>query len=114
MNRQDNLKSKKRSWRHAFAVDPPGIFEPSPEQRDLIEKLCHELVRRRLSAPVLMFLEMSRPLNFIGSQLLHFFSPLISSLSQSRQHQQLAAFLEHRGSIDYLCRRIEELESARK
>ncbi len=103
-----------RGWRHAFAVDTVTSFEPSDEERQLVDRICRELVRRRLATPALMFLEMSRPLNFLGSQLLHFLSPLLSGLTQSRGHRHLAAFLEHRGSVDYLCRRIEELDSAGK
>lgn len=104
----------RRGWRHAFAVDTPAEFQPTDEQRRVADGICRELVRRRLTTPALMFLEMSRPLNFLGSQLLHFLSPVLSGLTQSHGHRHLAAFLEHRGSVDYLCRRIEELDSAGK
>ncbi len=103
-----------KGWRHAFAVDAPTEFQPSDQQRQVADRICRELVRRRLTTPALMFLEMSRPLNFLGSQLLHFLSPVLSGLTQSHGHRHLAAFLEHRGSVDYLCRRIEELDSAGK
>ena len=96
--------------RHAFAVEPPGPAEPTNEQRTVIEFLCREIVRRHLTAPAIMLLEMSRPLNFIGSQALHFFSPLISALTDSADHKHLATFLERRGSIEYICQRVEELE----
>lgn len=95
-------------------MENPAGFRPSDEQRRVADRICRELVRRRLATPALMFLEMSRPLNFLGSQLLHFLSPMLSGLTQSHGHRHLAAFLEHRGSVDYLCRRIEELDSARK
>jgi len=103
-----------KGWRHAFAVETSDDFQPSGEERQVADRICRELVRRRLATPALMFLEMSRPLNFLGSQLLHFLSPVLSGLTQSHGHRRLAAFLEHRGSVDYLCRRIEELDSARK
>ena len=111
--RKEEAKSGK-GWRHAFAVESSGDFEPSDEERRVADRICRELVRRRLATPALMFLEMSRPLNFLGSQLLHFLSPVLSGLTQSHGHRRLAAFLEHRGSVDYLCRRIEELDSAGK
>ena len=113
MATNDDGKSTK-GWRHAFAVDTPSEFQPSDEQRQVADRICRELVRRRLATSALMFLEMSRPLNFLGSQLLHFLSPMLSGLTQSHGHRHLAAFLEHRGSVDYLCRRIEELDSAGK
>lgn len=98
--------------KHAFAVEPPGPAEPTQVQRPVVEKVCVEIVHRHLSTPALAFLEMSRPLNYIGSQALHFFSPLIDAVTDAQGHRRFAEFLEHRGSIDYLCRRIESLEAA--
>ena len=102
-----------KSWlKHAFAVDPPGPAEPTDAQHACVEKLCVEVVRRHLSTPALIFLEMSRPMNFIGAQALHFFAPLINAVTDADGHRHFAAFLEHRGSIDYICRRIEALEAS--
>mgnify|MGYP006969563281 CR=1 FL=1 len=102
--------------KHAFAVDPPGPAEPSDEQRAAVELICLQIVRRQLTTPALVFLEMARPLNFIGAQTLHFLGPFLSALSEpgahAEAHKHLAQFLERRGSIDYICGRIEELEAA--
>jgi hypothetical protein len=97
---------------HAFAVDPPGPAEPTVEQRAAVDAICREIVRRHLSTPALLFLEMSRPLNYIGSQTLHFFQPMIGVLTDSKGPEHFALFLEKRGSIEYICRRIEHLEAA--
>ena len=96
---------------HAFAVDPPGPAEPTPEQRAVADSVCREIVRRHLTTPALMFLEMSRPLNFVGAQALHFFAPFLSAVTSADGHKHFATLLEQRGSVDYLCRRIEELEA---
>ncbi len=100
--------------KHAFAVEHPGPFEPTEAQRPVVERVCGEVVRRGLTTPAIMALEMSRPLNFVGSQALHFFSPLISALTDAQGHKQFAEFLEHRGSIEYLCRRMEQLDAERR
>lgn len=97
--------------KHAFAVDTDDDAEPTAEQRAVVEKLCRRIVRRHLTTPALAFLEMVRPLNYLGAQTLYFFAPLISAATASTGHQHLAAFLERRGSIDVICRRIEELEA---
>lgn len=97
--------------RHAFAVEPEGPLEPSDAQREVVERLCRSVVRRGLTAPALMFLEMSRPLSYVGSQTMHFFAPLVSAVTDAEGYRQFAAFLEHRGSIGYLCRRLEALEA---
>ena len=99
------------NWlRHAFAVDPPGPAEPSDAERPIVERLCLEIVRRRLTTPALCFFEMGRPLNSLAANAIHFFSPLLSILSTTGGHRRFAEFLERRGSVEYVCRRIEALE----
>lgn len=98
------------NWlKHAFAVDKPGPAEPTPEQQPIVETVCAEIVRRHLATPALLFLEMSRPLNNLGAQALHFLTPFLSVLTAADAPAHLADFLEQRGAIDYICRRIEHL-----
>lgn len=98
-------------FKHAFAVEKPGPVEPTPAQAAIVDRLCREVVRRRLTTPALVTLEMSRPLNFVTAQAIHFFDPLIKSISDANGHREFAGFLEQRGSIDYITGRIEELET---
>lgn len=96
--------------KNAFAVDPPGPAEPTPDQAKAVHKICDEIARRRMTTPALLFLEMSRPLNFLGSQVMHFFNPFIGVFVDTGGYDHFASFLERRGSIDYICRRLEALE----
>jgi hypothetical protein len=97
-----------RWWKHAFAVNSsPG--EPSPQQSEVVERLCREVVRRGLTTPALAFLEMSRPLNYLGAQSLHFFSPMVGALLGGDDLTHLANFLERRDAIDRIAKRLEEL-----
>lgn len=111
------MSAPARGWqaalRHAFAVEPEGPAQPTPDQQRIVERLCVEVVRRHLSAPALLFLEVSRPLNYVGAQLLHFFEPLVTALYSGGGYHNLALFLEQRGAVDYVCRRIEALEADR-
>ena len=100
--------------KHAFAVDAPGTAEPTMEQRGAADAVCREIVRRRLTTPALLFLEMSRPLNYLGAQALHFFAPFVSVLTTGDGHRHFARFLEQRGSVDFLCARLEQLEAEAK
>ncbi|MCG3127788.1 MAG: hypothetical protein CHACPFDD_02660 [Phycisphaerae bacterium] len=93
--------------KHAFAVDPPGPATPSELERGLIERLVEELVRRRLTTPAVMMLECSRPLNYIGSQAMTFFGPIAELIFPRAEYRAVAAFLERRGSIEYICQRLE-------
>jgi hypothetical protein len=103
----------KRKLRHAFAVDSPGPAEPTPEQKEVVDAFCRWFARRHLTTPGLIVLEMSRPLNWIASQAMHFFSPGVWAVTPEQTHKrykQFTAFLERRGSIEYLSRRIEHFE----
>ena len=96
---------------HAFGVDPPGPAHPNEAQRAIIERVSREIVRRRLSAPALLALEMSRPLNYVSAQVLQFFHPFLTVLVDVDGYEQFTRFLERRGSIDYLVERIEAIET---
>ncbi len=103
------------SWlKHAFHVDPPGPAEPTAEQKEVVDWVCRQVVKRHLTTPALAALEMSRPLNFIGSQTMRFFQPFVSAILSNHGHagyRNFAVFLEQRGCVDYLCQRIEDLEA---
>jgi hypothetical protein len=97
---------------HAFAVDPPGPAQPDDEQRTVVEALCQEVVRRRLTAPALIALEMSRPLNYVSAQLLHFFQPFLAAVADTAAYDHFTRFLQQRGSVEYLVERLEALDTA--
>jgi hypothetical protein len=98
-------------FKHAFAVDPPGPAEPTDAQRALVDRLCREIVRRRMSTPAQMLLEMGRPLNYVSAQLLHFFQPFATVLTDPAAYGELTAFLERRGSVDYISDRLQAIDS---
>ena len=114
MVESNDAKGRKQdvNWlKHAFAIDSPEQIKPNETQRALVEKLCAEVVRRRLTAPALLMLEMSRPLNYVSAQFLHFLQPFATVLADKNEYENLTLFLEQRGSIDYVCGRIEALEA---
>ena len=99
--------------KHAFAVDPPGAAEPTAEQAEPVDWFCRQVARRRLTIPGLIALETARPLNYIAAQIMHVFSPAVWALARPESHDQyrhFAAFLEQRGAVDYMVRRIEHFE----
>ena len=107
-------RSMKDRLRHAFAVEDPEDFAPTEKERVAAEKVCEEVVRRRMTLPASMLLEMSRPLNYLGAQALHFFTPFASVLVDQRSWEDFASFVERRGSVEYLIRTIEDCEAAEK
>ena len=97
--------------RHAFAIEDAADFEPTPREAAAAEKVCREVVRRRMTVPAVMLLEMSRPLNYLGAQALHFFQPFGTVLIEPGAWETFANFLERRGSVEYLARLIEDAEA---
>ncbi len=106
-----SLRSK---LKHAFAVDARGAVEPTEQQRPAVEWICTQIAKRHLSTPGLIFFEMVRPLNYLGAQVMHFTRPGVWAIAPRRIYGgyiHFAEFLEQRGSLEYMCRRIEELEA---
>lgn len=103
-----------RTWlKHAFAVDPPGPAQPSPRQQLAVDWVCVQIAKRHLTTPGLVFLEMSRPLNWIGAQTMHFFQPGVWALAAEptyESYKHFSAYLEQRGSMEYLAGRVEHFE----
>ena len=103
----DNLMGLRDEFRNAFAVERSGPASPSDRQGDLVDKVCKAVVRRGMVTPALMTLEMCRPLNFVAAQAMHFFKPIVSVILDGPSIAEFANFLEQRGSVEYLCRRLE-------
>lgn len=96
-------------WRHAFAANPP-LPELTARQQELANRFATAIVRRRLTAPTLAFLEMGRPLNRLAAQGAHVLTPLISTVLPAADWEEFAALLERRDAIEILCQRIEDQE----
>ncbi len=79
----------------------------------LISKLALEIVERSLSAPAIMFLESTKPLSFIGSQIMVFFAPFVKAFWTGASYDELANLLEERENVEVLLREIERLEAER-
>ncbi len=100
--------------KHAFAVDPPGPAEPTDQQKPAVDWVCNQIAKRRLTLPGLIFLEMTRPLNYLGAQCMHFTQPGVWAIAPKHiygGYKYFAKYLENRGSMEYMCRRIEEMEA---
>lgn len=97
---------------NAFAIERPEDFAPTAEQQEIADQICREIVRRDMVTLAILSLETCRPLNYVGAQAIHFFSPFLSFLVDPRSQKLFAQFLEKRGSIEWMCRRLETLDTA--
>ncbi len=99
------LKKIIEGFKHAFASDSAKLDDCDTA---LIRKLADFVVRRQMSVPAIMFLESVRPLNFVGSQAMVFFKPIISRFFTKVEYDKLSAMLEKREVIEQLIKEIEQ------
>jgi hypothetical protein len=78
------------------------------EREALLERAAEQVVKRGLQAPVIMALEMHRPLAFIASQGIIFATPLVGPLLGLERMQTIGRFLQEPGAVEALIRRIED------
>ena len=92
--------------RHAFAVEPEN--QPlALEDIQLLERIAEVIVKRRMAAPATMFLESMGPMNFLGSQTLHFLTPILDCAFNTKEVEQVARLLERRDTVTRLVSIIE-------
>jgi hypothetical protein len=85
--------------------------EPLSEEQkaQLIDALAQQVVKRGLSAPAILFLELHKPFAFIGSQAGIVFSPLLAPFFGFDRVDQYTQLLSERENWERLVERIEEL-----
>jgi hypothetical protein len=86
----------------------------SAEDEELLVRIADAVVRWGMTAPAVFLLESSKPLNFVGSQFLHFLSPIAHSVLDARQLDRFAVMLERRSTMEELIVRIERAEASRE
>lgn len=107
------LRDIKRAVERAFAVSPAN--DPlSVEEAALLDKVASEIVRRRMATPAVLFLESAGPMNFLGSQALHFLTPILNLVCDTREIERAASLLERRDAIPRLIALIETKSSSGK
>jgi len=88
--------------------------ELTEHQQELIDMLARKVVERHLAAPAIFFLEISKPLNFLGSQVMVFFEPIIQSLFNVKNYEEYRNLLERRDTIEHLLVSIEAIDAEQR
>ncbi|MDD2714418.1 MAG: hypothetical protein PHW04_00840 [Candidatus Wallbacteria bacterium] len=86
----------------------------SAEDHELLEKYARKVVRRRLEAPLIFFLESMKPLNFISSQMMLGAEPLVSLFLDIKDYKRFQQILEDRESIEQLIQTLEDITRKRE
>jgi len=80
------------------------------EDKAFLTNLAEKVRARRMTTPAIFFLEMMKPLNFIGSQAMIFFGPIISAFVKTDGYYKAAEIFENHNSIEFLLQEIERLD----
>ena len=87
---------------------------PVQRRDEVLTKIAQKVVDLRLTPVAIVMLESGKPLSFVGSQLMVFFQPIVTSLFPFHQYDEVAALLEERSNVESLIQKIEELEDGRR
>jgi hypothetical protein len=87
---------------------------PLPRREELLTRIAQKVVDLRLTPVAIVTLESSKPLSFVGSQMMVFFQPIVTALFPFQQYDEVTAILEERSNVEALIQRIEALEDGRR
>ncbi len=91
---------------------------PDPEEKRLpeeeeavLDKLAHKVVDKGWTVPAILFVESVKPLNYIGSQTMVFFEPMVQTIFNFRDYDTLRIALEKRETLEILLTKIEKYDA---
>ncbi|MCK4304987.1 MAG: hypothetical protein KAY24_12185 [Candidatus Eisenbacteria sp.] len=83
---------------------------PDMSDEEIIESIAKRIVRMRMAVPAVFFLESTKPLSFLGSQLLVFLEPFVQTFLTVRNYERFTGMMEDRSNVEKLIRRMEVLD----
>ena len=82
--------------------------EFNEKDQALFDRLADFVIRRKMTAPAILFLESTKPLNFIGSQFLVVMGPLIKIFFNIAEYDRIVELMEKRENVERLICSIEK------
>ncbi len=92
-------------------IPDPDNTSLTAEEEAVMDKLAKKAVERGMAVPAILFLESVKPLNFITSQVMVFFEPIIQTIFNFKDYNNLRTALERRESIEILLLKIEKYDA---
>ncbi len=83
--------------------------EPIDQKRrdELIDAISKRIDQFGMLVPAIFFLEMNKPLSYIGGQAMHFFAPIVGVFFST--FEDYAYFFEDRKNVELLIQKLESL-----
>jgi ABC-type uncharacterized transport system involved in gliding motility auxiliary subunit len=83
----------------------------TPEEQELMRKIAQKVVDWQMTVPAILFLESTKPLSYIGSQVMVFFEPFVSAIFDVKDYNLFRQMMENRDNVERLLQKIEELDA---
>jgi len=106
----ENWYKIRRELTHAFSTRAEDRAF-TLEDLELLQRVADAVVKRGMATPATLFLESLGPMNFLGSQALHFLNPILEFAFDVKELEQVARLLERRDTMSRLIALIEEKSS---
>lgn len=84
------------------------------ELDEFAQKIAEAVFARRMSVPVIMALEMAKPLSFLSYSSLVIFGPVLEMIFDPGKMEKLQAVIADRDRIEKLIVTLETLEQGKK
>jgi len=78
-----------------------------PDKKRIISNIAYEIVLRGMTVPAIFFLESTKYMAFIGSQILVFLGPIATCFVNNAKYKNFTEIIEDRASIELLINEIE-------
>ena len=79
-------------------------------EQNILSKFASKIVNKGMTVPALFFLESTKYVSFIGSQMMVFFGPIMTSFINSEKYYNFSELLEDRDNVEYLLNEIERID----
>jgi len=95
---------------------PPEEFASIPEEEQrVLDTLARKVVQWRMAPPAIMYLESFKPMNYIASQGMVFFGPILEPICETifnyREYDVLRRAMERRSNVENLILAIERYDA---
>jgi len=103
------------SFRSVFPLGQPKDEKKGSELTDyekaILDKLAKKVIHWKMAIPAIIALESVKPLNYIGSQTMVFFEPIVQSIFNITDYDTFRQMMERRETIEDLLKRIEYFDA---
>ena len=79
------------------------------DDKNFLTGIAKKIKELKLVTPAIFFFEMVKPLNFIGSQTMVFFGPIVSAFVKTDGYYRAAELFESNVSVEFLISELERL-----